>query len=109
MAELTPPAVSETVARLGCASLGMIAAVSLGVLAATVGAADSGEPINQEAIVVSLPVFVSSIGGTAWMVWIVAGWNAVRKNKEDGLEREISELRAALKQAGIDVQTKGKR
>ena len=108
MAEITPPVISETVARLGSASLGLIAAVSLGILSATVAAADVGEPVNQEAIVVSLPVFVSSIGGTAWMVWVVAGWNAVRKNKEDELHRELVDLRAALKQHGIDVKANKK-
>lgn len=109
MAEVTAPAISETVARLGCASLGLIAAVSLGVLAATVAAADSGDPVNQEAIVVSLPVFVSSMAGTFWAAWVVAGWNAVRKNKEDELHRELVELRAAMKQHGIDVPRGGKK
>lgn len=67
--------------------------IAVGVITAHAQAADgTSGPINQEAIVVSLPVFIVCLIATASFTWAVARWDAVRTKKVEKLEAEVRRL-----------------
>lgn len=82
--------ISDAKARIGAVACTGIAIAAFGVFAEQVhAAAVAGESVNQEAIVVSLPVFVASIGGAMGFTWIVAQWDAKRTRRLKNLERQL--------------------
>ena len=50
-------------------------------------------------ILIPLPVFLGSIGGTVLLTWKAAKYDTARDTKIDTLEREIVELRTKVDQA----------
>lgn len=67
--------------------------IAVGVLTAHAHAADGlDQAVNQEAIVITLPVFVISICSTAAFTWTIAKWDNIRTRKVDELERRVNEL-----------------
>jgi hypothetical protein len=73
------------------ASMG-VAITALAVLTDQARAAAVAEtPVNQEAIVVSLPVFIASLGAAIGFTWVVAQWDAKRSRRLENLERLLIE------------------
>lgn len=60
--------------------------ITLGVFVDAAHAAAVGEPVNQEAIVVSLPVFAVSMIGAVSFTWVIAQWDAKRTRRLEKLE-----------------------
>jgi len=78
-------------ARIGAVMCSALAWLSLGIFAEQVHAAADGTPVNQEAIVVSLPVFAVSLIGSVSFTWVIAQWDAKRSRRLENLERQLIE------------------
>lgn len=88
------PFLSMRASQLGAISSGLIVLTMSIVYASVVHAAASGEqiPVNQEAIVVTLPVFFGCMALMSGFVWKIARWDYHNTKEIDKLRREHGEM-----------------
>lgn len=90
--------IPEKYARFGGMVSNVVMWIAVGVMTGHAQAADGvSTPINQEAIVISLPVFIISVCSTAAFTWTVAKWDNVRTREVMDLKAQLKELRDSIK------------
>lgn len=78
--------IADEKARIGAVMCSAFAWITLGIFVDQAHAAAYGDPVNQEAIVVSLPVFAVSMIGAVSFTWVIAQWDAKRTRRLEKLE-----------------------
>lgn len=87
----------ERTARAGAAISHLVGWLAVGSACSHVRAADGLiSPVNQESIVVSLPIFIAAMISTAGFTWVVAKWDTRRSNEVAELRKEMTALRMQL-------------
>lgn len=84
----------ETIMRISAVSCFAVAWISAAVISAAARASDTGElnGVSEKAMYVSLPVFITSIIGTAAFTWMIAKYDNLRLRKQLQLEHRIEIL-----------------